>query len=54
MFEVKVRNVKTGEVNTIETVYDYRVGEVVYPFNLREKYPGYNENKHVVVDVKKI
>lgn len=44
-----VRNCKHGTLSVLETPYCWSVGDIVYPVSLREKYPGKNENKHVVM-----
>ena len=46
---VALRNIAHNRVELITTNYDYNKGEIVYPNNLREKYPGYNENRHRVI-----
>ena len=46
---VKLKNVKTGATEAILTSYDYCPGEIVYPFSKRDKYPGFNENRHKVL-----
>ena len=46
---VKLENVKTGATEAILTDYDYLPGEIVYPFSKRDKYPGFNENRHRVL-----
>lgn len=44
-----VKNCKHGTMTVLETTYDYNVGDIVYPFTTRERFPGYNENRHSVV-----
>lgn len=44
-----VKNCKHGTLTVLETTYDYNVGDIVYPFTTRERFPGYNENRHAVV-----
>lgn len=44
-----VKNCKHGTLTVLETAYDYNVGDTVYPFTTRERFPGYNENRHTVV-----
>ena len=44
-----VKNCKRGTLTILETPYDYNVGDIVYPFTTRERFPGYNENRHAVV-----
>lgn len=44
-----VKNRKHGTLTVLETSYDYNVGDVVYPFATRERFPAYNENRHTVV-----
>ena len=44
-----VKNHKHGILTVLETSYDYNVGDIVYPFTTRERFPGYNENRHTVV-----
>ena len=54
MYEVFLMNMRHRIIERIITFYDYHVGEIVYPFELREKYPGYNENRHKVCSVRYI
>lgn len=46
---VILRNTRHGTIEIIRSPYDYDRGDVVYPVSLREKYPAYDENRHVVV-----
>ena len=46
---VALRNIAHNSVELITTNYDYNKGEIVYPYDLREKYPGHDENKHRVI-----
>lgn len=46
---VELENVKTGAKEAILTNYDYRPGEIVYPVSKRDKYPGFEENRHRVL-----
>lgn len=49
MYTIKALNMTHGCYEIFESCYRYHVGEIVYPFELRPKYPGYNENRHRVV-----
>ena len=49
MHNVILRNTRHGTIEIISSPYDFERGDVVYPVSLRDKYPGYNENRHVVV-----
>lgn len=46
---VALRNIAHNCVELITTNYDYHKGEIVYPHELRKKYPGPDENKHRVI-----
>ena len=46
---VILTNMKHKCREAILTSYDYTPGEIVYPFSKRNKYPGFNENRHKVI-----
>ena len=46
---VILKNVKHQCKEAILTSYDYTPGEIVYPVTKRDKYPGFNENRHRVL-----
>lgn len=44
-----VRNCKYGTLNVIATPYKWDIGDIVYPFCLREQFPNEGENRHMVM-----
>lgn len=46
---VALWNIAHQNVELIISNYDYHIREIVYPYELREKYPGPDENKHQVI-----
>ena len=49
IYVCKTEHTKTGETHVFRTVYDFNVGDIVYPWHLQSKYPGHNENRHRVL-----
>lgn len=49
LHNVVLRNTRHDTIEIISSPYDFERGDVVYPFSLRDKYPGYDENRHIVV-----
>ena len=46
----RIVNCSHGTEHIIESPYGYVPGEIIYPFDTRELYPGYNENRAKVVE----
>lgn len=49
IYVCKTTHCKTGKVHIFRTVYDFKPGDIVYPWHLQPEYPGRNENRHRVI-----
>ena len=49
IYVCKTEHVKTGKTHVFRTVYDYKHGDIIYPWHLQSEYPGHNENRHRVL-----
>lgn len=43
IYVCKTEHVKTGKSHVFRTVYDFKRGDIIYPWHLQSEYPGHNE-----------
>ena len=49
IYVCQTEHIKTGKTHVFRTVYDYKHGDIIYPWHLQSEYPGHNENRHRVI-----